>query len=717
MKKIALLLVLLLLPTVTLLSQSLTYLSLAASRSELKEGDTFQLTIGSDMARGEAWTVSLSCNYDGRFTYPAQVEMPAGATSVVVNVEVTDNDLAETDCDVTFRAESPSCTSATATVSLYDTADRYAVTLGKVQAVSAQTDVYTGTEALAALNQTIAQRNGIVATGSHADIETCHQELLTALKQFLTDAVISRGKAFDLTGLIQNPMMEGVDGWQGDTPTILWYGESFQNAEFFNINFDIYQVLPDMPAGNYRLKVQAFQRPGSNEVAYEDYLNGVDNINSFIYINDGQTKIKNVMSEHSATCLLPVSTAGGNLWPDYEWPNGDGYTPNGMEGAKEYFDRGFYENEVLAAIDEGDLRFGFRCSDHAPSAWTLFSNFRLYYSGTAIDVTLSEEQSLQLLSDIADANITLQLTVEADKWQAFVLPFSLTAAQVGQTFGADAQVATIMDTFTDLVIFAPATAIEANVPFLLRTGTAGTSYSIDHCHVVKPGAFVVANPVQMRGDEAVQPFYYFVGNYLANGFMTSSRYVLADNQLQRSQNSDATLAYHAYLDANVTGSLPDVLAYVTDGLDPLRIDLADWQVLKHVYEDMDGETTWRRKWTFGTEPTTTRDLPGVTAENGRVVGIALSGNTMTGTFPYALLGLSALRSLSLAQNQLEGTVDEGLAAFLLGGGTTSDVLTDLNISHNLLSGNIGFVANSLPALTTLDASWNKLEDEIGRAHV
>lgn len=684
-------------------SQLLNHLTVSASKTSLREGDTFQLTITSEEARGEDWNIQLTCNTPGQFSFNNVVVMPAGQTSVTVDVTAVDDNVAEAALQAEFRVTADGCTHGTTSVWLYDWYDHCAGQIAIIEAIKNQTDVYTGTEAAAALEQTISQVTALANNAnSQQDVDACKTQLMQALKQFLSQVTIHRGKAFDLTGLIKNPMMTALDGWEGSQPTIVWYGVSFQNAEFFNVNFDIFQTLSDMPAGNYRLKVQAFQRPGSNDVAYYDYQNGTDNINSYIYINDGQTKIKNVMSEHSPTCLLPESTAGGNSWPDYEWPNGEGFTPNGMEGAKEYFDRGYYENEVLVAIDEGNLRFGFRCTDHAESAWTLFSNFRLYYSGTAIDLTLDENNDLQLITDIDNANVTLQLATAAQQWQALVLPFSLTAEQIADAFGSQATVATLNESFADesLIIFAPTDHIDANVPFLMKLPVAGTTYLLDGCHIVKAAEAV------LEGDE-----FRMVGNYTAGVNVAEGNYVLKNGAITRSTGSDALKSYHAYI-APKQQAGSNELTYTTDGQDPKRIDDDEWSVLKSVYESLGG-SSWYRNWPVDHASVTTRQFTNsVSATDGHITHIQLPYNNITGTFPSELLALPHLQVLDLSGNQVEGDIGAVMLSFRQLHPDQDIALHQLNLSGNHISGNIGAFAHECPHLTELNVSGNRITQVI-----
>lgn len=565
----------------------------------------------------------------------------------------------------------------------------------KAEDIISQDDVYTGDVALTAYITNRDNYDMLIEDAS--EIDSYITGLRQSLSQFLSNVTIHKGKAFDLTSLIYNPMMQSTEGWLGTTPRILWEGESFLNGEFYEVDFDVYQELSDMPAGNYTLKVQAFERPGSNADTYSNYLNGIDHSRSYIYINDGATKVKNVMSESSATQLF----TGGTSMADYQRPDGR-WTPNGMEGAHIFFEAGYYENEVLTAVEKGNLRFGFRCIDHASYSWTLFSNFRLYYSGGAIDVTLDENTDLQLISDIDNANITLQRTVKANEWQGMSLPFSLTADEVTSAFGDNAQVVLFASDFEDDLIFTPSTTgVEAHHPFLLKTSEAGTTYQFEGKRIVLP--------TEMTKTYGNGTYYNFTYNYLADTPAPTHGYHIVDNRMVRYEEGATLKVYDAYIEKK--GDITyNELNYSTDGQDPKRIDDNEWTVLKQCYAATDG-AHWTTQWPVASEHVTTRELNGVTAHEGKVTSIELNDNNLTGNFPYMLLTLPQLKRINLKNNNLSGDIGIGMYAFTSQYPTTPlSPIETLWLNSNHLEGNIGLFASFLTTLKELDATDNRLSD-------
>ena len=96
---------------------------------------------------------------------------------------------------------------------------------------------------------------------------------------------------------------------------------------------------------------------------------------------------------------------------------------------------------------------------------------------------------------------------------------------------------------------------------------------------------------------------------------------------------------------------------------------------------------------------------GVTLDgDGRVVGLALAGNNLSGTVPASLSTLTKLASLDLSGNQLSGAIPPRLRGL--------SELTTLDLSANRFSGLIPPRLGDLALLTSLDLSANGLSGAI-----
>ena len=95
-------------------------LSLTASNSVLTEGETFQLTVSTQRVSTQPITVTLSSENTKRFSFPQTVTIPAGDTSVIVDVIAIEDDVPSLDLSSSFTASAPKFNRAEVIVLLKD---------------------------------------------------------------------------------------------------------------------------------------------------------------------------------------------------------------------------------------------------------------------------------------------------------------------------------------------------------------------------------------------------------------------------------------------------------------------------------------------------------------------------------------------------------------------------------------------------------------------
>ena len=139
---------------------------------------------------------------------------------------------------------------------------------------------------------------------------------------------LSKYEPFDLTFMVMNPGMDQLTGWTGK-PAL-----NHSSGEFYQATFDFNQTVSNLPVGSYQLRVQAFQRPGSAETAYQAHMSGDDKVTTEIYLGDRSCKVKQAVTEARET-----------------------------------------------PIGVGNLKLGIRCTFSDNMYWSIFDNFRLYYFG------------------------------------------------------------------------------------------------------------------------------------------------------------------------------------------------------------------------------------------------------------------------------------------------------------------------------------------------
>ena len=241
------------------------------------------------------------------------------------------------------------------------------------------TDKTTG--ATTALTNTINNINSAISgTVTMDQVNQYISDIKSAGLTFLQNTKPASGAYYDLTFLIENPSFtDGTDGWSL-SPTY-----SYGAVEFYQTTFDLYQILPDMPAGLYQFSADAFQRPGANADVYTAYTGGTDNVNAVIYMNSTSQKIKNVMAGAQA-----ASVSNG----EYETEGGT-FVPNNMESGSAYLARNYYNNVIQAEMASGDLRIGVRGTVSNNYYWAMADNFKLYYLGSEGEILSLKDQLVQ----------------------------------------------------------------------------------------------------------------------------------------------------------------------------------------------------------------------------------------------------------------------------------------------------------------------------------
>lgn len=200
----------------------------------------------------------------------------------------------------------------------------------------------------------------------------------------------------DMTSVIVNPSYsENLNGWSGTGAGRAeeQYNGGATCAEIFGANFDYYQDLKGLPAGIYKLGVQAFYRAGTTENDYSSFVKNPDSLNyAMIYAmtSDGavaahpikrqasDAQHDGVYSDGAALACDAVMDEEGNVVSEAL------YVPSNMICASEAFDNyGFYmDNEVIVKVGEdGQLRIGLKKETNIENNWTIWDNWKLTYYG------------------------------------------------------------------------------------------------------------------------------------------------------------------------------------------------------------------------------------------------------------------------------------------------------------------------------------------------
>ena len=135
----------------------------------------------------------------------------------------------------------------------------------------------------------------------------------------------------------------------------------------------------------------------------------------------------------------------------------------------------------------------------------------------------------------------------------------------------------------------------------------------------------------------------------------------------------------------------------------------EWAILQIVLPQLT-EMGWSQHWDASQGMKGVSSIKGLTIEKGHITGFDLAGQSLSGTFPYAILALPKLQDVNLSGNRLSGDIGTAIYAYAEQHPEQVANINTLDISGNKLKGNVSFIANSFPSLTSLKASDNCFEE-------
>jgi len=192
---------------------------------------------------------------------------------------------------------------------------------------------------------------------------------------------------------VKNPRFDGNSYiyWSG---TALGGYNPKENAEHYNKTFDTWQEIQGVPAGKYRVSLDAFYRMGSSDNDYNLYKSGnyKDQQYARLYAHSKDGGYNDVGIAPSSSGGVKESLGGqasgvggdGGWW----WSNYDYYIPNNMEAAYFWFEAGYYHNSVECEVGEdGMITIGIKKDQTIDQDWVCLDNWKLEYYGDVNEVT------------------------------------------------------------------------------------------------------------------------------------------------------------------------------------------------------------------------------------------------------------------------------------------------------------------------------------------
>lgn len=218
-------------------------------------------------------------------------------------------------------------------------------------------------------------------------------------------ASLSLDPGTDITTMLADPKFTDPNGkgWTKEKGAITWRGGfyAFPVAESYHSAFDFYQEVT-VPNGIYSLSLNGFCRPddGETDPAAEIYMN--DYATKFQTLAGGALKDEPV---DGFNCYLSQGTSGAyhsnpifaendahsSPADNLDRDNGDGYVPDGMEGASIAFSANRYQAKVYGMVENGKIKLGARCS--STHQWVLWGNFVLKYEGESDEAMMALAES------------------------------------------------------------------------------------------------------------------------------------------------------------------------------------------------------------------------------------------------------------------------------------------------------------------------------------
>lgn len=208
----------------------------------------------------------------------------------------------------------------------------------------------------------------------------------------------------------------------------------------------------------------------------------------------------------------------------------------------------------------GEVKIGLKAHEGNTCNWMGIGYVELY-KVPAQSFTISENAVYDTTQEGA-GDVTLKRTIKKDTWNTIWLPFSMTEAELKSAFGDDVQIAEyedVADGDDSKINFNVMTtpAISPLKPVLLKTSTAGTSYTI-------PARTIVAGTPAIDGTN-----YDFVGTTAASTTIENGDYFIGNNCLWESTGNTTIAGTRAYIKAKTSNAR--ILNFAIDGQETTAI--------------------------------------------------------------------------------------------------------------------------------------------------
>ena len=234
-----------------------------------------------------------------------------------------------------------------------------------------------------------ASGSAVLTTTSSVNAATAQWQLFTKGELISSLSQATEQNPVDATFLVSGYNFGRNDGrnanWQGDVN--IGGPVANQCIEEYNKNFDVYQILTNVPNGTYQLSAQGFYRQGAYADAATLHSNGTETINAYLCANNETLALPSIFDGAGQDGTTGVSSSLG-------------YIPDSHADASSYFTAGAYQSgDLQVTVTDNTLRIGARKTTTVGADWTAFDNFSLEYLGAPSDEIVGEDDEEE--SDLA----------------------------------------------------------------------------------------------------------------------------------------------------------------------------------------------------------------------------------------------------------------------------------------------------------------------------
>ena len=388
---------------------------------------------------------------------------------------------------------------------------------------TAALDALAGDDA-ATLQEVIdANTNALAACTTAAEVEAQNAALWTAIGVAINSIELTGDETLDLTYLLTNPDLTGMgngakDGWYTDQ------NQPVQNS----------QAMTD-----------------NNAVA-----NSTDNTKYAFYVywsynteaTDGFTVYQKVTLPEGTYQMNALAVAGWGYGARYaDGTRNVTFSANDVDGTQITTTTLEEASLEFVQTEAGEVKIGLKAHAGNTSNWMGIGYVTFY---KVAEKVIGIDENVDYVAESAAGTVNLTRTINADTWNTFVVPFQITNEELMDAFGDDVAVAEYSDagdsednvTVSFNTMDTP--AITANKPVLIKTSTAGTSYTFENRTVA------ASTPV------TAGTYFNFVGTYDASTTLAEGDYFISSNKLYKSSGATTIKGTRAYLkakSANVKG--------------------------------------------------------------------------------------------------------------------------------------------------------------------